>query len=202
VRHATLKRTCTSFGRVCVFERDCTSAPLKPISTVSPKLNKARPIKIKTKFREIVVLKPGRRIFIAEPTIARAKNRRRKRPRFSGFHREAASGKYRGSECGDNRDVQFGFSGHRSLPTANLRRRAHFSPSIMMLSAVDVVWFVASPQTTPLPHTTLKPEQSLEPQTAELPQTTELPHTTLLPHTTELPQTTLLPHTTLVPVTK
>src|SRR5207245_3040551 len=89
-----------------------------------------------------------------------------------------------------------------SLPTANLRRRAHFSPSIMMLSAVDAVWFVVSPQTTPLPHTTLKPEESLEPQTAELPQTTDLPHTTLLPHTTELSQTTLLPHTTLVPVTK
>ena len=28
--------------------------------------------------------------------------------------------KYRGGECGDYRDVQFGFIGHRSLPSANL----------------------------------------------------------------------------------
>src|SRR5947207_6641801 len=89
VRHAALKSTCTGFGRVCIFQSDWTSAPPRPIKTVSPKLNQARPIKIKTKFMEIVVLKPGRRIFIAEPTIASAKNRT-KCPRFSGSHREAA----------------------------------------------------------------------------------------------------------------
>src|SRR6266566_1543421 len=65
--------------------------------------------------------------------------------------------KYRGSKCGDYRDIQFGFSGHRLLPTANLRRSAHFSPSIMMFNAVDVVWFVALPQTAPVPQTTLVP---------------------------------------------
>src|SRR2546429_3494263 len=32
-------------------------SPPRPIKTVSPKLNQARPIKIKTKFMEIVVLK-------------------------------------------------------------------------------------------------------------------------------------------------
>src|SRR5204862_5595339 len=88
VKHAALKSTCTGFGRVCVFQSDCTSAPHKPISTVSPKLNKAIPIRTNTKFIEIVVLKPGRRIFIAEATIASAKNRKN-RPKFSGFHREA-----------------------------------------------------------------------------------------------------------------
>jgi hypothetical protein len=48
------------------------------------------PIRIKTKFAEIVVLKPGKRIFIAEATIASAKSKK-KGPRFSGLHREAAS---------------------------------------------------------------------------------------------------------------
>src|SRR5713101_6438943 len=57
VRHAALKSTCTSFGRVCVFQRDCTSAPPRPINTVSPKLNKAMPARMKAKFVEIVVLK-------------------------------------------------------------------------------------------------------------------------------------------------
>src|SRR5438132_756420 len=90
VRHAVLKSTCTGFGRVCVFQRDWMSAPPKPISTVSPKLNKAMPARMKTKFVEIVVLKPGRRIFIAEATIASAKNRA-KRLTLSGFHREATT---------------------------------------------------------------------------------------------------------------
>src|SRR5947207_15906536 len=89
VRHAALKSTCTGFGRVCIFQSDWTSAPPRPIKTVSPKLNQARPIKTKTKLMEIVVSKPGRRIFIAEPTIASAKNRA-KGPRFSGSHRGAA----------------------------------------------------------------------------------------------------------------
>src|SRR5438105_13600216 len=56
--------------------------------TVSPKLNNAIPARIKTKLVEIVVLKAGRRIFIAEATIASPKNRA-KRLRLSGFHREA-----------------------------------------------------------------------------------------------------------------
>jgi hypothetical protein len=51
------------------------------------------PIRMNTKFVEIVVLKPGRRIFIAEATIASAKNRT-KCPRFSRFHREAATSRY------------------------------------------------------------------------------------------------------------
>src|SRR5437867_11268326 len=59
VRHAALKSTCTSFGRCCVFQSDCTSAPPKPPRTVSPKLNKAIPIRMKTKHVEIVVLQPG-----------------------------------------------------------------------------------------------------------------------------------------------
>src|SRR6266700_3623783 len=90
VRQAALKRTCTRFGRVCVFQSDWTSAPPRPISTVSPKLNKAMPIRMKTKFIEMVVLKPGRRIFIAEASIAKTKNKT-KCPRFSGFHREATT---------------------------------------------------------------------------------------------------------------
>src|SRR6266478_1854514 len=72
VRHAALKSTCTTFGRVCVFQSDCTSAPPRPISTVSPKLNKAMPARMKTKFVEIVVLKPGRRIFIVEASSSLA----------------------------------------------------------------------------------------------------------------------------------
>src|SRR5438034_861505 len=90
VRQAALKSTCTGFGRVCVFQSDCMSAPPRPISTVSPKLSMAMPIRRKTKFVEIVVLKPGRRIFIAEASVASAENRK-KRPRFSGFHRAATS---------------------------------------------------------------------------------------------------------------
>src|SRR6266699_508855 len=85
VRQAALKRTCTRFGRVCVFQSDWTSAPPRPISTVSPKLNKAMPIRMKTKFIDIVVLKPGRRTFMAEATIASAKNRTKLR-KLSGFH--------------------------------------------------------------------------------------------------------------------
>src|SRR6266481_2440714 len=90
VRHAALKSICTGFGRVCVFQRDWTSAPPRPIRTASPKLNKAMPARMNTKFVEIVVLKPGRRIFIAEATIASAKNRT-KRLKFSGFHRYATT---------------------------------------------------------------------------------------------------------------
>src|SRR6266478_3950485 len=75
VRHAALKSTCTTFGRVWVFQSDGTGAPPRPISTVSPKLNRPIPTRMKTKFVEIVVLKLGRRIFIAEATIASAKNR-------------------------------------------------------------------------------------------------------------------------------
>jgi hypothetical protein len=45
---------------------------------------------MKTKFIEIVVLKPGRRIFMAEASIAKAKNWT-KCARFSGFHPEATS---------------------------------------------------------------------------------------------------------------
>ena len=90
VRHAPLNSTCTGFGRLCVFQRDCTSAPPRPISTVSLKLNKAMPTRMKTKFVEIVVLKPGSRIFIAEPTIASAKNTT-KCPKFFGFHCEPAT---------------------------------------------------------------------------------------------------------------
>src|SRR6266481_6595220 len=88
VRHAALKTTCTGLGRLCVFQRDWTSAPPRPIRTVSPKLNKTIPARMQAKFVEIVVLKPGRRIFIAEATIASARNRR-KRMKFSGFHRRA-----------------------------------------------------------------------------------------------------------------
>src|SRR6266566_4920916 len=111
--------------------------------------------------------------------------------------------KYRGSKCGDYRDIQFGFSGHRLLPTANLRRSAHFSPSIMMFNAVDVVWFVALPQTTPVPQTTLKPLLVLDPQQTVLPQSTDVPFTnTFVPQTTEVSQTASAPQTTLVPVTK
>src|SRR6267378_4032039 len=111
--------------------------------------------------------------------------------------------KYSGSESGDHRDVQFGFSGHRPLPSANLRRSAHFSPAIMMFSAVDVVWFVALPQTTPVPQTTLKPLLALEPQQTLLPQSTDVPFTnTFVPQTTEVSQTASVPQTTLVPVTK
>src|SRR6266581_226576 len=186
VRQAPLKRTCTGLGRCCVFQRDWTSAPPRPISTVSPKLNKALAIRMKTKFVEMVVLKPGSRIFIAEATIAKAKNRT-KCPRFSVVHR----------------DVQFGFSGHRPLPTANLRRRAHFSPPIMTLSAVDVVWFVVLPQTTPVPQTTLKPLLVLEPQQTLLPQSTDVPFTnTFVPQTVDVSQTASEPQTTLVPVTR
>src|SRR6266568_4583513 len=90
VRHAPLNSTCMGLGRLWDFHRDWTSAPPRPTSTVSPKLNKAKPIRIKTKFVEIVVLKPGKRIFIAEATIAKAKNRT-KRPKFSAFHREATT---------------------------------------------------------------------------------------------------------------
>src|SRR5258707_15118754 len=88
VRQAALKSTCTGLGRLCVFQRDWTSAPPRPSRTVSPKLNRAMPVRMKTKFVEIVVLKPGKRIFIAEANMASAKNRV-KRPRFSGFHLEA-----------------------------------------------------------------------------------------------------------------
>src|SRR5712692_2453223 len=87
VRHAALKSTCTSFGRVLVFQRDCTRAPPRPIRTVSPKLKQAIPISTNTKLIEIVVLKPGRRIFIAEASIAKAKNTT-KLLRFSEFQRE------------------------------------------------------------------------------------------------------------------
>jgi hypothetical protein len=45
---------------------------------------------MKTKFVEIVVLKPGRRIFIADANIAKAKNGA-KCARFSGFHRWATT---------------------------------------------------------------------------------------------------------------
>src|SRR5260370_40029558 len=64
VRQAPLKSTCTGLGRCCVFQRDWTSAPPRPISTVSPELNKAMPNRIETKLVERVVLKPCGRLFI------------------------------------------------------------------------------------------------------------------------------------------
>src|SRR5881394_837843 len=62
-------------------------------------------------------------------------------------------------------------------PYSHLRRRAHFSPSSIMLCAVEVVWFVAEPQGTPVPQTTLKPSLVIEPQQTLLPQTTDVPVT-------------------------
>src|SRR5271169_1667089 len=85
VRHAPLKKTCTAFGLCSGLHSDCTSAPPKPISTVSLKLKSARPIKMKTKFVEIEVFSPGSRIFIVEATIASAKNTTYS-PEFAGFH--------------------------------------------------------------------------------------------------------------------
>src|SRR5437762_14165538 len=85
----------------------------------------------------------------------------------------------------------------------SLPRGAQFSPSLKMLSAVDVVWFVASPHGTPLPQTTLKPLLELEPQQTLLPQTTDVPFTnTFVPQTTEVSQTASVPQTTLAPLTK
>src|SRR5260370_38233091 len=86
VRHAALKRTCTSFGRVCVFQRDWTSAPPRPISTVLPKLNKAMPAKMKTNVVETVSLKPGGRMFIAGAQITSAKHRKHQQI-FPASHR-------------------------------------------------------------------------------------------------------------------
>src|SRR5213082_1676859 len=81
-------------------------------------------------------------------------------------------------------------------PYSHLRRRAHFSPSSIMLCAVEVVWFVAEPQGTPVPQTTLKPSLVIEPQQTLLPQTTDVPFTnTFVPQTPESPQTTLVPVT-------
>src|SRR6266481_2515452 len=112
-------------------------------------------------------------------------------------------GKYRSGKGGHDCDVEFGFDGHCLLPTANLRRSAQFSPSIMTFNAVDVVWFVVSPQTTPVPQTTLKPLLELEPQQTLLPQSTDVPFTnTFVPQTTEVSHTASVPQTTLVPLTK
>src|SRR5437016_5379104 len=73
----------------------------------------------------------------------------------------------------------------------------------MMFSAVDVVWFVALLQTTPVPQTTLKPSLVLEPQQTLLPQSTDVPFTnTFVPQTTEVSQTASVPQTTLAPLTK
>src|SRR5436309_1852143 len=88
-------------------------------------------------------------------------------------------------------------------PSDKPRRSVYFSPSILMVSAVDVVWFVALPQTTPVPQTTLKPLLELEPQQTLLPQSTDVPFTnTFVPQTTEASQTASVPQTTLVPVSK
>src|SRR5271168_4353776 len=75
VRHAPLNKTCTGFGRCSGFQSDWTSAPPRPIITVSLKLKRIVPARMKTKFVDIVVFSPGRRIFIAEATIASARNR-------------------------------------------------------------------------------------------------------------------------------
>src|SRR5437762_14115549 len=88
-------------------------------------------------------------------------------------------------------------------PYSHLRRRAHFSPSSIMLCAVEVVWFVAEPQGAPVPQTTLKPSLVIEPQQTLLPQITDVPFTnTFVPQTTELPQTSDLLLTTPVSVSK
>src|SRR3989440_12384740 len=88
-------------------------------------------------------------------------------------------------------------------PYSHLRRRAHFSPSSIMPCAVEVVWFVAEPQGTPVPQTTLKPSLVLEPQQTLLPQSTDVPFTnTFVPQTTEVSQTASVPQTTLLPVSK
>src|SRR5437879_5248432 len=106
VRHAALNTTCTGFGRVCVFHGDCTSAPPRPTRTVWPKLNKAMPARMNTKSVEIVVLKPGRRTFIAEASIASAKNRAKRR-RFSGFHRATTTVSTAVTTAADRCDVGF-----------------------------------------------------------------------------------------------
>src|SRR2546422_13191 len=80
---------------------------------------------------------------------------------------------------------------------------AQSSPRTITFSAVDVVWFVASPHGTPVPQTTLKPLLVLEPQQTLVPQTTDEPFTnTFVPQTTDVSQRASVPQTTLVPVTK
>src|SRR5712691_1905158 len=203
VRQAPLKRTCTGLGRCCVFQRDWTSAPPRPISTVSPKLNKAMAIRMKTKFVEMVVLKPGRRIFIAEASMAKAKNRT-KCPKFSGFHREATTVSTATASAAIIAMYSLALVAiHRPLPTANLRRHAQFSPPIMTLMAVDVVWFVVSLILFVVPQTTEVDWSDESPQTTPVPQSTDVPFTnTFVPQTTEVSQTASVPQTTLVPVTR
>src|SRR5260370_14246132 len=90
VRQAALNKICTGFGRCSGLQSDWTSAPPRPIRTVSLKLNRATPISMKTKFVDLFVLRPGSGIFISEARIPTPKTPPH-RPEFSGFMRVAAS---------------------------------------------------------------------------------------------------------------
>jgi len=116
------------------------------------------PIRMKTKFIEIVVLKPGRRIFIAEATIASAKNRK-KRPRFSGFQRVATTINTAMANCADYCDVGLAWLGifcvppliRLCLPTLWIP----FSQNVHCFDlAAEVFVKPLLPQTTELPQTT------------------------------------------------
>jgi hypothetical protein len=65
------------------------------------------PIRMNTKFVEIVVLKPGRRIFIAEATIASAKEQDEVPEVFQVLSR-GRDNEYGRGKCGDHRDVGLG----------------------------------------------------------------------------------------------
>jgi hypothetical protein len=65
------------------------------------------PIRMNTKFVEIVVLKPGRRIFIAEAAIASAKEQDEVPEVFQLLSR-GRDNEYGRGKCGDHCDVGLG----------------------------------------------------------------------------------------------